>query len=124
MLIYLLGILGYLIGDGFTTMYKVMFYVQIVYFILLSIIALIVSTSIGGVVGKSIFGTNSGTIFSIAVSNVLITSYILLFSAVKLALLWYIMTNVGTTGMTGSTLFAAITHIILTVIFWFKKLAS
>jgi hypothetical protein len=52
MLIYLLGILGYLIGDGFITMYKVMFYVQIVYFILLSIIALIISTSIGGVIGK------------------------------------------------------------------------
>jgi hypothetical protein len=120
MFIYLIGVIFYIFGSGFVSAYTAMFWVSLVGFSIVSFIAFLILVFSGAAIGSSV-GNNKGlsTVLG-ALGGTVLLPFIMVFGILKIALLWYVMSNVAITGMTGTTLVAAVAHAVITLLEWVK----
>jgi Flp pilus assembly pilin Flp len=97
-----------------------MFWVSLVGFGIVSLIVLAVLSVVSFKISSSFTKNENFAAILGALGGTALLPLIMIFGILKLALLWYVMTNVAVTGLTGTTLVAAVAHAVITLLEWVK----
>jgi hypothetical protein len=122
MFIYLIGVIFYIFGSGFVSAYTAMFWVSAVGLCFVGVITLAVLSFFSFKISSSFIENEKFAATLGALGGTALLPLVMIFGILKLGLLWYVMSNVAITGMTGTTLVAAVAHAVITLLEWLKTI--